>query len=74
MIVTFQHHLEQHWTSEDLADLPWILSGLTLATKMVEAPIRRAGLDNLRGGTKTTNVQRELVELHMVHPRVPCVP
>lgn len=42
MILTFQHR-----TSDDLSDLPWILSGITLATKMVEARIRRAGLGNL---------------------------
>jgi fructose-1,6-bisphosphatase I len=60
MILTFQQHLEQHRTSEDLADLPWILSGITLATKMVEARIRRAGLENLQGSTISTNVHGEV--------------
>jgi fructose-1,6-bisphosphatase I len=59
MILTFQQHLEQHRTSDDLADLPWILSGITLATKMVEARIRRAGLENRHGSANTTNVHGE---------------
>ncbi len=60
MILTFQQHLGSHKVSEDLVDLPWLLSGITLATKMVEARIRRAGLTDLHGSTNATNVQGEI--------------
>jgi fructose-1,6-bisphosphatase I len=60
MILTFQQHLGIHEASGDLADLPWLLSGITLATKMVEARIRRAGLCDLYGSANATNVQGEM--------------
>lgn len=44
MIITFQQHMAQQQMTPETADLPWILSGITLATKMIEARIRRAGL------------------------------
>ena len=60
MIRTFQQHLGQQKTTAETADLPWILSGLTLATKMIEARIRRAGLTaDALGAAGTENVQGE---------------
>ncbi len=60
MILTFQQHLRKERISEDLVDLPWLQSGITLATKMVEARIRRAGLTDLHGSANATNVQGEV--------------
>ncbi len=37
----------------------WLLSGITLATKMTQAKVRRAGLLNLLGDAGTVNVQGE---------------
>ena len=37
----------------------WLLSGITLATKMTQAKVRRAGLLDILGETGTTNVQGE---------------
>jgi fructose-1,6-bisphosphatase I len=59
MITTFQQHLAQQQTTAETSDLPWILSGITLATKMIEARIRRAGLTDILGAIGNTNVQGE---------------
>ena len=60
MITTFQQHLAQQQVLPEAPDLPWILSGLTLATKMIEARIRRAGLTDAIGAVGATNVQGEM--------------
>ncbi len=60
MILTFQQHLGRHRISDELTDLPWLISGITLATKMVEARMRRAGLADLCGSVDSTNVQGEI--------------
>ena len=59
MITTFQQHIAQQQTNTETSDLPWILSGITLATKMIEARIRRAGLTDILGAAGATNVQGE---------------
>src|SRR6516162_1367820 len=59
MITTFQQHLAQQRSTTEASDLPWILSGITLATKMIEARIRRAGLTDILGAAGATNVQGE---------------
>ena len=59
MITTFQQHLAQQHMNTDAKDLPWILSGITLATKMIEARIRRAGLTDALGSAGAVNVQGE---------------
>lgn len=56
MILTFQQHLGRYKTFEDL---PWLLSGITLATKMVETRVRRARLTKLHGSANATNVHGE---------------
>ena len=60
MITTFQQHIAQQRMTPETADLPWILSGLTLATKMIEARIRRAGLSDALGAAEAVNVQGEM--------------
>src|SRR6516165_3166949 len=59
MIKTFQQHIAQQQMNPEAADLPWILSGITLATKMIESRIRRAGLNDALGAAGATNVQGE---------------
>ena len=61
MIVTVQQHLlqQQREVSEASGTFSWLLSGITLATKMVEAKIRSAGLLNVLGDAGETNVQGE---------------
>jgi len=43
-------------------DFSWLLSGITLATKLVAAQIRQAGLTDLLGATGEQNVQGECVQ------------
>lgn len=52
MITTFQQHIslkQQDTTSEDSAAFLRLMSGITLAAKMIEAKIRRASLSELVG-------------------------
>ncbi len=58
--------VQQHILSEQRKHSPnatgsfsWLLSGITLATKMTEARIRRAGLMDVLGCTGSVNVQGE---------------
>ncbi len=61
MITTVQQHLlhEQARFPEARGRFSWLLSGITLATKMTEAKIRRAGLLDLLGDAGEVNVQGE---------------
>jgi fructose-1,6-bisphosphatase I len=61
MITTIQSHiLEQQRQSEDASGtFSWTLSGITLATKMIAAEIRKAGLNDVYGAAGATNVQGE---------------
>lgn len=61
MIVTVQQHLlqEQQRFPGARGRFSWLLSGITLATKMTEAKIRRAGLLDMLGAAGATNVQGE---------------
>src|SRR3954447_26076073 len=43
-------------------EFSWLLSGITLATKIVAAQVRRAGLAGIIGVTRETNVQGEQVQ------------
>src|SRR5213596_1785925 len=43
-------------------EFSWLLSGITLATKIVAAQVRRAGLAGIVGVTRETNVQGEVVQ------------
>lgn len=62
LIVTAQQHfLQQQYEHFPSArgTFSWLLSGITLATKMIEAKIRRAGLLDILGLAGGTNVQGE---------------
>ncbi len=61
LIVTVQQHiLEQQREIPDAGgQFSWLLSGLTLATKMIQAKVRRAGLLDILGSAGATNVQGE---------------
>jgi len=62
MIVTIQQHImfEQRRRNPDARGrLSWLLSGMTLAAKMIEAQIRRAGINDVIGSAGETNVQGE---------------
>jgi fructose-1,6-bisphosphatase I len=60
---TLQRHIaeqqRQHATAT--GEFSWLLSGITLATKMIAAQVRRIGLGELRGATGGENVQGETV-------------
>ena len=63
-ITAEQHILEQQRLKfpDASGEFSWLLSGITLATKIVAAQIRRAGLTNLLGATGDQNVQGEVVQ------------
>jgi fructose-1,6-bisphosphatase I len=60
---TIQEHIleQQRKHSAATGDFSWLLSGITLATKVIADHVRRAGLVNLLEMTGDTNVQGELV-------------
>jgi fructose-1,6-bisphosphatase I len=62
MIVTVQQHImfeQRRRHPEARGRFSWLLSGLTLAAKMIEAKIRRAGINDVLGSAGETNVQGE---------------
>src|SRR3712207_2431024 len=62
MITTFQQHVlqEQARFPGATAEFSWLVSGITLATKMIQAQVRRAGLTGILGTLGETNVQGEV--------------
>jgi fructose-1,6-bisphosphatase I len=55
--------LEQHDRFPDASgEFSWLLSGITLACKIVASAVRRAGLNDVLGATDHTNVQGEIVQ------------
>ena len=58
MITTVQGHIQRN-ISEASGTFGWLMSGITLATKMIEAKIRSAGLSDLYGAFGAENVQGE---------------
>ena len=62
MITTVQTHIrhQQENFAEASGTFSWLLSGLTLATKMVEAKIRLGGLSDALGAKGSVNVQGEV--------------
>lgn len=62
MIVTVQQHILQEQRKHSphaTGSFSWLLSGITLATKMTEARVRRAGLLDVIGQAGGINVQGE---------------
>jgi fructose-1,6-bisphosphatase I len=65
VFVTAQQHIQQEQQRvhpHASGDFSWLLSGITLATKVIAAQIRRAGLVDVLGSAGTTNVQGETVQ------------
>lgn len=63
LITTVQQHIvqqqQEHFPTAS-GTFSWLLSGITLATKMIEAKVRRAGLLDILGAAENTNVQGEV--------------
>ena len=62
MITTFQQHVlqEQRRLPGATTEFSWLVSGITLATKMIESQVRRAGLAGILGSFGAVNVQGEV--------------
>ena len=63
LIVTVQQHIleqQRQYFPQAAGDFSWLLSGITLATKMIQARIRRAGLLDALGAAGAMNVQGEV--------------
>jgi fructose-1,6-bisphosphatase I len=60
-LITVQQHIlqEQRRFAGASGEFSWLLSGITLATKLIEAKVRRAGLSDILGMQGSTNVQGE---------------
>jgi fructose-1,6-bisphosphatase I len=60
-IVSLQAHILQQQTAfpEATGALSWILSALSISTKMIAAQVRRARLENVLGAVGSENVQGE---------------
>ncbi len=61
-IVTVQQHIlqEQKRFPGASGEFSWLLSGITMATKMIQAHVRRAGLTDILGSQGDVNVQGEV--------------
>lgn len=62
---TIQQHIFERQRAhfpEATGEFSWLLSGITLATKMIADQVRRAGLTDILGVTGNTNVQGEVVQ------------
>jgi len=62
LISTVQQHIlqEQKRFPGASGEFSWLLSGITLATKMIQAKVRRAGLSDILGEHGQVNVQGEV--------------
>lgn len=63
-IITFQQHLIESQSRHPTAtgEFSWLMSGVTLACKIIAANVRRAGLVDILGETDQINVQGEVVQ------------
>lgn len=61
-IITVQQHIlqEQQRFPGASGEFSWLLSGITMATKLIQAKVRRAGLTDLLGEHGQVNVQGEV--------------
>ena len=57
-IKTLQRHIAEQQRQHPTAtgEFSWLLSGITLATKIIAAQVRRIGLGDLRGATGTIGI------------------
>lgn len=62
MVTSFQQHIvqEQIRFEGSSVELQWLLSGIILASKLIQAQVRRAGLGDILGSVNETNVQGEI--------------
>ena len=62
--VTFGQHLQEQQRQFPSAtgQFSWLMSGMTLATKMIASYVRRAGLIDVWGEEGSTNIQGETVQ------------
>ncbi len=60
-IITVQQHIlqEQQRFPGASGEFSWLLSGITMATKLIQAKVRRAGLSDILGEQGAVNVQGE---------------
>lgn len=61
-IITVQQHIlreQRKHSPHATGSFSWLLSGITLATKMIESRVRRAGLLDVLGAAGDTNIQGE---------------
>jgi fructose-1,6-bisphosphatase I len=63
-IITFDKHMIEQQRSHPTAtgSFTWLMAGITLATRIIQSNVRRAGLIDVLGATGTHNVQGELVQ------------
>ncbi len=63
-LITMAQHIIEGQRAHPTAtgEFSWLLSGITLATKIIESNVRRAGLVDVLGDTGTVNVQGEEVQ------------
>jgi fructose-1,6-bisphosphatase I len=63
-LVTVQSHIieQQQLHPDATGEFSWLLSGITLATKIIESKVRRAGLADVLGDEGGMNVQGEVVQ------------
>lgn len=62
---TVQQHIQEEQrrhSPQATGDFSWLLSGITLAAKIIEANVRRAGLVDILGSAGLQNVQGETVQ------------
>ena len=62
LMITVQQHIlqEQQRFPGATGEFSWLLSGITMATKLIQAKIRRAGLIDILGAQGDVNVQGEV--------------
>ena len=64
-LMTIQQHIleqQRRFHPQASGEFSWLLSGITLAAKMIESKVRRAGLTDLLGAAGGSNVQGEVVQ------------
>lgn len=63
--LTLQHYIlqQQQQFPHATGEFSWLLSGITLATKQIQAAVRRAGLNDILGAAGSDNVQGEQQQL-----------
>ncbi len=64
-LVTVQQHIleeQRRYRPQATGEFSWLLSGITLATKLVADQVRRAGLGSILGAAGETNVHGETVQ------------